>query len=90
MSSAKKGMTRDEVQMLIDERVTTAIREVVWLMVVVTPEIVKLSQGSPEDHARFAAALDGVAESQKDDGRLAASIAATALAEALRVKAAKA
>jgi hypothetical protein len=89
MSNAKKGMTRTEAQALIDERVSAAIREVVWLMVVVTPELVKLSHGSPEDHAKFAAALDGVAESQKDDGRMAAAIAATALAEALRVKAAK-
>jgi len=90
MPDTKRSISRAEAEALIDKRVSAAIREVVWVMVVVTPELAKLAAGTPEDHARFAAALDGVAQSQKEDGRLAAATAASALAEALRVKAAKA
>src|SRR6185436_10565180 len=66
MPDTKRSISRAEAEALIDKRVSAAIREVVWVMVVVTPELAKLAAGTPEDHARFAAALDGVAQSQKE------------------------
>ena len=87
MAASKKGLSRGEAQELIDAAVTRSIREVTWVMVVVIPELMKATQWTPADRARFAAALEGVAESQKADGRLAASTAAAALAEALQAQA---
>jgi hypothetical protein len=83
MSSSKQGITRAEVHELVDTRVRAAIREVTWLMAVVIPEMMKAPQWSMEDRRKLAAALHGVAESQMNDGRVAAATAAEALAEAL-------
>jgi hypothetical protein len=87
MAQSKQGITKAEAHALVDERVSTAVREVVWLMAVVIPELMKAPQWTPADRQKLAAALHGVAESQKTDGRLAAAIAATALAEALQAQA---
>ena len=89
MAQSKQGITRTEVQELIDTRVRNSIREVVWLMAVVIPELMKAPQWTPEDRQKLAAALHGVAESQMADGRVAAGTAAAALAEALQAQAAK-
>jgi hypothetical protein len=70
--------------------VTKSVREVTWLMAVVVPELSKAAQWGAEERVKFAAALEGVAESQKADGRLAAATAASALAEALRAQAQRA
>jgi hypothetical protein len=86
MGESKRGISRAEAHEIVDERVTAAIREVVWLIAVIMPELMKAPQWTPEDRARLAAALEGVAESQKNDGRLAAATAATALAQALQAK----
>jgi hypothetical protein len=87
MGQSRQGISRAEAHELVDTRVTTAIREVVWLMAVVIPELMKAPQWTPEDRQKLAAALLGVAESQKADGRLAAATAASALAEALQAQA---
>ncbi len=84
---AQRGITKAEAHELVDERVTGAIREVVWLMAVVIPELMKAPQWTSADRQKLAAALHGVAESQKTDGRLAAATAAAALAEALQAQA---
>lgn len=83
MGESKRGISRAEAHELVEERVTAAIREVVWLIAVVMPQLMKAAQWTPEDRSKLAAALEGVAESQKSDGRLAASTAAAALAQAL-------
>lgn len=90
MAQGKQGISRAEVNELIDTRVSSAIREVTWLMAVVMPEIMKTPQWTAEDRKKLAAALHGVAESQMADGRIAAATAASALAEALQAQAAKA
>jgi hypothetical protein len=90
MGDSKKSISRAEVHELVNERVTAAVREVTWLMAVVIPELMKAPQWTPEDRTKLAAALEGVAESQKQDGRLAAATAAGALAEALLAQARKA
>jgi hypothetical protein len=59
-------------------------------MAVLVPELMKSPQWTPEDRKRLAAALHGVADSQRGDGRIAAATAAAALAEALDAQAAKA
>lgn len=87
MATSKQGLARGEVQEMIDAAVTRSIREVTWLMAVVVPELVKSGQWTPEERAKFAVVLDGVAESQKADGRLGASTAAAALSEALQAQA---
>ena len=87
MAQGKQGITRAEAHALVDERVSTAIREVVWLMAVVIPELMKAPQWTPADRQKLAAALQGGGESQKTDGRLAAATAAAALAEALQAQA---
>ena len=89
MAQGKQGMTKSEVQELLDSRLRSAIREVTWLMAVVVPEM-KTSQWTPEERLKLAAALRGVAESQLADGRVAAATAAEALAEALEAQARKA
>jgi hypothetical protein len=86
MGDSKRGISRTEAHEIVDERVTSAIREVVWLIAVVMPQLMKASEWTPEDRAKLAAALEGVAESQKTDGRLAAATAAAALAQALQAK----
>lgn len=90
MGRSRQGMSRAEADELIDERIHTAIREVTWLMAVVVPELLKAPHWTNDDRRRLAAALHGVAASQRDDGRVAAATAAAALAEALDVQAAKA
>jgi hypothetical protein len=90
MGDSKKSISRAEAHELVNERVTAAVREVTWLMAVVIPELMKAPQWTPEDRTKLAAALEGVAESQKQDGRLAAATAAGALAEALLAQARKA
>jgi hypothetical protein len=87
MAQSRQGITKAEAHELVDERVSTAIREVVWLMAVVIPELMKAPQWTPADRQKLAAALHGVADSQKADGRLAAATAAAALAEALQAQA---
>jgi hypothetical protein len=87
MGQGKQGISKSEAHELVDERVSTAIREVVWLMAVIIPELMKAPQWTPADRQKLAAALHGVAESQKTDGRLAAATAAAALAEALQAQA---
>jgi hypothetical protein len=87
MAQSRQGITKAEAHELVDERVTSAIREVVWLMAVVIPELMKAPQWTPADRQKLAAALHGVAETQKADGRLAAATAAAALAEALQAQA---
>ena len=47
----------------------------------------KAPQWTPQDRQKLAAALEGVAESQRGDGRIAAATAAAALAEALQAQA---
>lgn len=89
MAQGKQSISRAEVHELIDSRVRSAIREVTWLMAVVMPEIMKTPQWTVEDRKKLAAALEGVAESQMGDGRVAAATAAQALAEALQAQAAK-
>lgn len=89
MGDSRRGPTRAEIESIVKERVMTAIREVTWLMAVVIPEMMKSPQWTAEDRAKLAAALEGVAESQQQDGRLAAATAAGALAEALRAQAAR-
>jgi len=90
MGSSKRGITVAEEHELVDSALTKAIREVTWLMAVVIPELMKAPQWTLEDRAKFAAALEGVAESQKTDGRIAAATAAAALAEALQAQARRA
>jgi len=90
MGSSKRGITVAEAHELVDSALTKAIREVTWLMAVVIPELMKAPQWTLEDRAKFAAALEGVAESQKNDGRIAAATAAAALAEALQAQARRA
>jgi hypothetical protein len=87
MSASKQGVSRAEVQELVDSRVRSAIREVTWLIAVVMPEIMKSPQWTPADRQKLAAALHGVAESQMADGRVSAATAAAALAEALDAQA---
>ena len=87
MAQSKQGISKAEAHALVDERVSTAIREVVWLMAVVIPELMKAPQWTRQDRQKLAAALLGVAETQKADGRLAAATAAAALAEALQAQA---
>ena len=86
MAESKRGLNRAEVQELVDAAVTQSVREVTWLMAVVIPELLKAPQWTLEDRSKFAAALEGVAESQKADGRVAAATAAAALAEALQAQ----
>jgi hypothetical protein len=87
MAQSRQGISKAEAHELVDERVSTAIREVVWLMAVVIPELMKAPQWTPQDRQKLAAALHGVAESQQADGRLGAATAAKALAEALQAQA---
>jgi hypothetical protein len=87
MGEKKQGISRAEAQELVDARVQAAIREVTWLIAVVMPELMKAPQWTPADRQKLAAALHGVAESQKADGRSAAATAAAALAEALDAQA---
>jgi hypothetical protein len=87
MGDKQQGISRAEAQELVDTRVQSAIREVTWLIAVVMPEIMKSPQWTPADRQKLAAALHGVAESQKADGRGAAATAASALAEALDAQA---
>ena len=87
MGEKKQGISRAEAQELVDTRVQSAIREVTWLIAVVMPELMKAPQWTPADRQKLAAALHGVAESQKADGRSAAATAAAALAEALDAQA---
>jgi hypothetical protein len=87
MGSSKRGITVAEAHDLVDSAVSKAIREVTWLMAVIIPELMKAPQWTLEDRAKFAAALEGVADSQKADGRTAAATAAAALAEALQAQA---
>jgi hypothetical protein len=87
MAQGKQGIGKAEVHELIDSKVRNAIREVVWLMAVVVPEMMKAPQWTLEDRQKLAAALHGVAESQMGDGRVAAATAASALAEALEAQA---
>jgi hypothetical protein len=84
MGESKRGISRAEAQELVDARVSEAIREVVWLMTAVLPRLLRATQSTEEDREKLAAALEGVAETQKADGRAAAATAATALAQALR------
>jgi len=49
----------------------------------------KAPQWTLADREKLAAALEGVADSQLNDGRLSAATAAKALAEALRAQAAQ-
>lgn len=86
MGESKRGLSRAEAHEMVDERVTAAIREVVWLIAVIMPELMKAPQWTPEDRSKLAAALEGVAESQKTEGRFAAATAAAALAQALQAK----
>jgi argininosuccinate lyase len=86
MGSSKRGVSVAEAHELVEAAVTKAIREVTWLMAVVIPELMKAPQWTAEDRAKLAAALEGVAESQKNDGRTAAATAAAALAEALQAQ----
>ncbi len=86
MGESKRGISRAEAHEMVDERVTAAIREVVWLIAVIMPELMKAPQWTPEDRSKLAAALEGVAESQKTEGRLAAATAAAALAQALQAR----
>jgi hypothetical protein len=86
MGESKRGISRAEAHEIVDERVTAAIREVVWLIAVIMPELMKAPQWTAEDRSKLAAALEGVAESQRSDGRLAAASAAAALAQALQAK----
>lgn len=90
MGQSRQGLSKAEAHELVDERIRTAIREVTWLMAVVVPELMKSPQWTSEDRKRLAAALHGVADSQRGDGRIAAATAAAALAEALDAQAAKA
>jgi hypothetical protein len=87
MAQGKQGISRAEAHELIDIRIRNAIREVTWLMAVVVPELMKAPQWTPEDRQKLAAALQGVADSQMGDGRIAAATAAAALAEALQAQA---
>jgi len=87
MGASKHGISRAEAHELVEASVSKAVREVTWLMAVVIPELMKSPQWTPQDRAKLAAALEGVAQSQKSDGRLAASTAAAALAEALQAQA---
>jgi len=87
MGQSKQGISRAEVHELVDERIGNAVREVTWLMAVVVPELMKSPQWTPQDRQKLAAALQGVAESQRADGRLSAATAAAALAEALQAQA---
>jgi hypothetical protein len=85
--ASKGSLGRGEVQELIDAALRRSIREVTWLMAVVVPELTKSAQWTPEERSKFAAVLEGVAESQRADGRIAAATAAGALAEALQAQA---
>lgn len=87
MTQSKQGITKAEAHELVDTRIKNAIREVTWLMAVVVPELMKAPQWTPQDRQKLAAALEGVAESQTVDGRIAAATAAAALAEALQAQA---
>lgn len=89
MAKSSQSISRAEVHELVDTRVRGAIREVTWLMAVVMPEILKTPQWTVEDRRKLAAALQGVAESQMNDGRVHAATAAAALAEALQAQVAK-
>jgi hypothetical protein len=89
MAKSAQSISRAEVHELVDARVRAAIREVTWLMAVVMPEIMKTPQWTLEDRRKLAAALQGVADSQMGDGRVAAATAASALAEALQAQVAK-
>ena len=89
MARSSQSISRAEVHELVDTRVRAAIREVTWLMAVVMPEILKSPQWTLEDRRKLAAALQGVAESQMNDGRVHAATAASALAEALQAQVAK-
>ena len=89
MAKGAQSISRAEVHELIDTRVRSAIREVTWLMAVVMPEIMKTPQWTMDDRRKLAAALQGVADSQMGDGRIAAATAASALAEALQAQVAK-
>ena len=86
MGVSKQGISRAEAHELVETRVANAIREVTWLMAVVIPELMKAPQWTMEDRSKLAAALEGVAESQRTDGRIAAATAAAALAEALQAQ----
>ena len=86
MAQSRQGVSRAEVHELIDSRIRGAIREVTWIVAVVVPELMKAPQWTPADRRKLAAALHGVAESQMADGRVAASTAAQALAEALEAQ----
>jgi hypothetical protein len=88
MGESRQGMSRAEAHELVDTRIRSAIREVTWLIAVVVPELMKSPQWTVEDRRKLAAALHGVAESQMNDGRVAAATAASALAEALDAQAA--
>jgi len=90
MAQSRQGISKSEAHELVDERIRNAIREVTWLMAVLVPELMKSSQWTNEDRKRLAAALHGVADSQRSDGRVAAATAAGALAEALDAQAARA
>ena len=86
-SGSRQGISRAEVHELVDARVRAAIREVTWLMAVLIPEMTKSQQWTPEERAKLAAALHGVADSQMGEGRVNAATAAQALAEAFDAKA---
>jgi hypothetical protein len=88
MGESRQGMSRAEAHELVDTRIRSAIREVTWLIAVVVPELMKSPQWTVDDRRKLAAALHGVAESQMNDGRVAAATAASALAEALDAQAA--
>jgi hypothetical protein len=87
MGDSKQAISRAEAHELVDTRIQSAIREVTWLIAVVVPELMKSPQWTPADRQKLAAALHGVAESQRADGRISAATAAAALAEALDAQA---
>jgi hypothetical protein len=87
MGESRQGISRAEVNELVETRIRSAIREVTWLIAVVVPELMKSPQWTAADRQKLAAALHGVAESQMADGRSAAATAAAALAEALDAQA---
>jgi len=62
MAQSRRGITKAEVHELVDERVTGAIREVVWLMAVVIPELMKAPQWTPADRQKLAEALQAQAK----------------------------
>ncbi len=67
MGDSRQGISRAEVHELVDARIRAAIREVTWLIAVVTPELMKAPQWTPADRQKLATALHGVAESQRAD-----------------------